>query len=173
MAVQQGFVRAGAHAEAEVGAAFVHRGTHRFGRPFDQRELHLRMLLAELGDGAGQQRHAGRGQRRDRQVAAAAFEELRQLAERAVEVLQDAQRDRQQLAPRRRELDVPRVAVEQARAHQVFDDAHRAAQRRLRHVQRLRGGAEVGGLRDFDEGLELLQRDVDSHGRGFPGVAVD
>jgi len=59
---------------------------------------------------------------------------------------------------------MPRVSVEEPCAGQVLDDADGAAQCRLRNVQRRCGGAEVRGLRDLGEGLQLLQRDVDSQG---------
>src|SRR5713101_7916954 len=109
------------------------------------------MAVPEALDGRGQDRRRDRGQGGDGDPPAAPLDELRELAEGALELAEDAAGDRRQFATGRRELDVARVAIEQARADAVLDLSDGAAERRLRHVERASGLGEAAQLRDAQE----------------------
>ena len=79
--------------------------------------------------------------------------------DRFADVFQQAMRALQQRLARQGELDPMRRAAQQSAADQLLQRTDLAAQRRLRHVQPVRGAGEVELFGDGDEGAQVAQLD--------------
>ena len=145
----------GPHAKIHLAAG--HARQHAVHLAVGQPHLHVRMGVAECGDHLGQQR-AGH-ELRGRDAHHAFFERLQivDAVQHAFEVLQDLVHQRIEAAPRFRQPDAPRAALDQAHAQGLFQLLDLPAQGRLRHMQRGGGLGEAAGAHQRHQGAQLPQ----------------
>ena len=134
----------------------------------DEVELQSRQFTGGDPGQPGEVAEGGEPGGSDAQQARAAVCDEPDTGSRGVDGVQDAPRVAKEGLAGRRQLDPSRRAGEQRRADGGLELADRLGQRGLRHVQPLGGLAEVPGLRDGDEVLQVADLHASSV-HGDPG----
>ena len=149
--------------DGEVGLAVLHARQHLVGALLDDAHEDARMALAK-GANHRRQEMMDRGEdAADRDVAALELGRVAQAEHRAVHILDQSAHLAEEARAERGEADAARRAVEQAHVELAFEMGDAPRQRRLRQVQRLRGGGEALQLADGDERAQVGERGL-QHG---------
>ena len=159
-------------ADAEIGDAAAHIVEDRRIHALAHMDLDARPVAAIGGDHSRQPADRDRHHARDHDESAPFLRHLAHALHRDAEIVQHALGDSGEFAPRRRDLDPARAALEQPHAELHLEPLQHAGERRLGNPEPRRGGNEAAVFGQRQHRLELADADVGQRGAGHQAASM-